>query len=245
MRIVQEKTLIQISFLPRSFPVNCYLVEEEDGMTLIDTALPYSAKKILRVSERLGKPIKRILLTHAHDDHVGGLDALKQVLPDVPVYISARDARLLTGDRALVEGEPGTPIRGGVPRSLKTKPDELLKDGDRIGSLMAITTPGHTPGSMSFIDTRHNFIIAGDAFQTRAGLAVSGQLRILFPFPAMATWNKRIALESALKIKTYQPSLLAVGHGRMLKQPNKAIEDAISEAKQKLNWNGTEKEMES
>lgn len=45
MRMIHEKTLYQLSFLPRAFPVNCYFVEEEDGLTLIDAALPYSAKR--------------------------------------------------------------------------------------------------------------------------------------------------------------------------------------------------------
>lgn len=234
MRLTQESTLYQLSFLPRSFPVNCYLVEEDDGLTLIDTALPYSAKAILETAHNIGKPIVRIVLTHAHDDHVGALDELKEKLPDVPVYISSRDARLMAGDRSLDEDEPDTPIRGGVPKKLKTRADILLEDGDRIGSLMAIATPGHTPGSMSFIDKRNNFVIAGDAFQTRGGVAVSGQLTPWFPFPAMATWNKKVALKSAVRLRKYQPVLLAVGHGRMLKYPEDAIERAIKEAEENL-----------
>ncbi len=234
MRLIREGTLYQLSFLPRSFPVNCYLVEEDDGLTLIDAALPYSAKAILETARNIGKPIVRIVLTHAHDDHVGALDALKENLPDVPVYISSRDARLMTGDRSLDEDEPHTPIRGGVPKKLKTRADILLEDGDRIGSLMAIATPGHTPGSMSFIDTRNNYVIAGDAFQTRGGVAVSGQMRPWFPFPAMATWNKKTALKSAVRLRKYQPVLLAVGHGSMLKYPEDAIEYAIKEAEENL-----------
>ncbi|MES9793628.1 MBL fold metallo-hydrolase, partial [Priestia megaterium] len=38
--------LYQLTFLPRFFPVNCYLVEEKDSLTLIDAALPYSASGI-------------------------------------------------------------------------------------------------------------------------------------------------------------------------------------------------------
>lgn len=53
----------------------------------------------------------------------------------------------------------------------------------------------------------------------------------VFPFPAMATWNKETALQSARKLLEYKPSLLAVGHGKMLKQPEKAITHAITKAK--------------
>ena len=54
--------------------INVYLVREDDGVTLIDTALPRSAKAITAAASRLGAPIKRIALTHSHGDHVGSLD---------------------------------------------------------------------------------------------------------------------------------------------------------------------------
>ncbi|KPV59439.1 hypothetical protein QJ48_10995 [Paenibacillus sp. A3] len=234
MQIKQELTVYQLTFMPRIFPVNCYFVEEDDGLTLIDAALPYSAKGILHAAQTIGKPITRIVLTHAHDDHVGALDQLKRALPGVPVHISARDARLLTGDVTLEPGEPNTPIRGGVPKNVQTGADVLLQDGDRIGSLLAVAAPGHTPGSMAFLDSRNRALIAGDAFQTRGGIAVSGQVRPWFPFPAMATWSKELALESARKLREHQPSLLAVGHGSMLGRPGEAIDRAIADAERRL-----------
>ncbi|MFD2612647.1 MBL fold metallo-hydrolase [Paenibacillus gansuensis] len=235
MKITSIGVLHQLSFLPGFFPVNCYLVEEEDGLTLVDAALPYSAKGILQAAARLGKPITRIVLTHAHDDHVGALDSLKQALPDAPVYISARDARLLAGDVTLEAGEAQTPIRGGVSKKLKTRADVLLHDGGRVGSLQAVAAPGHTPGSMAFLDTRNAALIAGDAFQTRGGIAVAGQVRPLFPFPAWGTWDKATALAGARKLAALAPAVLACGHGRMLEQPAAAIERAIAEAERSLS----------
>jgi glyoxylase-like metal-dependent hydrolase (beta-lactamase superfamily II) len=236
VRIIREQSVWQLTFMPRFFPVNAYLVEEGDSLTLIDAALPYSVKGILQAAQRIGKPIARIVLTHAHGDHVGALDALKRALPGAAVHISARDARLLAGDKGLDPNEPPTDIRGGVPKpgKIRTKPDVLLEDGDRIGSLLAISTPGHTPGSMSFFDTRSRALIAGDAMQTRGGVAVTGQLKPWFPFPAMATWNKEAALDSVRKLKELKPSLLAVGHGRMLKEPGPAIDRAIAEAERNI-----------
>lgn len=234
MRISQVSTIYQLTFLPRFFPVNCYFVEEDDGLTLIDAALPYSAKGILQAAKKIGKPITKILLTHAHEDHVGALDALKRFLPDVPVHISARDARLINGDYSLDPGEHQTPIRGGVPKKLNTRPDILLRDGDRIGSLVAIAAPGHTPGLMAFLDTRNAALIVGDALQTRCGIAVAGQVRAFFPFPAWGTWNKQVALESAYKLVQHQPSLLATGHGHMICEPMKEIQRAIAVAERNL-----------
>lgn len=84
---------------------------------------------------------------------------------------------------------------------MQTKPHHLLTGGETIGSLLAISTPGHTPGSMSFLDTRNGTIIAGDAFQLRGGIAVSGQIKWAFPFPEFDTWNK----EEAIKVHNCSP----------------------------------------
>jgi glyoxylase-like metal-dependent hydrolase (beta-lactamase superfamily II) len=242
MRIKRVNELYQLTFLPRFFPVNCYLLEEEDRLTLIDAALPYSSEGILRAAREIGKPIVRIVLTHAHDDHVGALDKLSIALPEAPVIISARDARLMAADMSLDSGEPQLPIRGGVSNKLKTRPDQLLNDGDRVGSLLAIAAPGHTPGSMAFLDTRSGALIAGDAFQLRGGIAISGVIRPLFPFPAMATWHKGTALETARRLAAYKPSLLAVGHGGLLEQPGNAMDRAVSEAERQLDKDDRKRE---
>src|SRR3954453_3708634 len=75
--------------------VNAYLVSEDDGLTLVDTLVPRSAKAVLRAAQGLGAPIVRIALTHAHGDHIGSLDDLVAALPCVEVLISAPGAPLL------------------------------------------------------------------------------------------------------------------------------------------------------
>ncbi|MDF2921907.1 MAG: hypothetical protein K0R57_821 [Paenibacillaceae bacterium] len=232
MRVAREKHVYQLAFLPALFPINCYLVEEQDSLTLVDAGLPFCVKGIVRTAAAIGKPLARIVLTHAHGDHIGALDLLKQQLPQASVYISARDSRLLAGDRSLLPGEPESPVRGGAPRpgQIRTTPDILLRDGDRIGSLVALAAPRHTPGSMAYLDTRSRALLCGDAFQVRGGIAVSGQLKPLFPFPAMATWNKEQALITARRLLDQEPELLASGHGRMLRQPYAAMGRAVAAA---------------
>ena len=117
-------------------------------------------------------------------------------------------------------------------KKITSKADIVLNDGESIGSLLALFTPGHTPGSMSFMDTRNNAMIAGDAFQTIGGLAVAGQIRPSFPFPAMGTWNKEI-LPEVLKYTQLQ-SISLVGHGEILSQPLADISIAIAEAELNL-----------
>jgi glyoxylase-like metal-dependent hydrolase (beta-lactamase superfamily II) len=234
MKITRIGHLYQLAFMPRFFPVNCYLVEEETELTLIDAALPFSVKGILQAAQQIGKPITRIVLTHAHGDHIGALDGLKKELPHAQVYISRRDAKLLAGNVDLEADEPQTPIKGGIPKGIQTKPDVLLADGDRIGSLQAYAAPGHTPGSMAFLDVRSRALIAGDAFQVRGGVAVSGVVKWKFPFPAMATWSKEASLASTRRLRQLEPSLLAVGHGRMIEQPAAIMDAALDEATAKF-----------
>lgn len=79
---------------PRVFPVNCYLVREDDGLTLIDTGIPGNAPAILAAAGELGQPIRRIVLIHAHGAHLGALDALHQLLADAEVWKSSADQSL-------------------------------------------------------------------------------------------------------------------------------------------------------
>src|ERR671938_1208091 len=98
---VHTTNLVQLTRFPNVFPVNCYLVREDDGLTLIDAALPGSAPAILAAAQALGAPVVRIALTHAHGDHVGSLDALHAALPAAAVLVPAREARFLAGDLRL------------------------------------------------------------------------------------------------------------------------------------------------
>ncbi|ATH91970.1 metallo-beta-lactamase [Bacillus glycinifermentans] len=238
MRLTRYDSIYQLTFFPSIFPVNCYLAEEKDGLTLIDAGLPVSKKGIMEAAKGLGKPIKRIVLTHAHGDHIGSLDALKQAIPGVKVLISERDSRLLKGDKSLLEDEAQTPVKGDIPKNIRTKPDQFLYDGDRVGSLLVIATPGHTPGSLSFFDEKNGVLIAGDAYHTRSGITVSGRLKLSFPFPALATWNKEEALKSAKKLLDIKPKVLATGHGNMAIDPLEGMKKAIGEAEASLNRKG-------
>lgn len=230
MKVTNVRHLYQLAFMPNLFPVNSYLVEEEDHLVLIDAAMPYSAKAILKTAHQIGKPIQKIIITHAHSDHVGALDALTESLPNAEVLMSEREAKLLSGDTSLEKGEEN-PIKGGVPKNVKTQVSSFVKEGDRVGSLQVVHAPGHTPGMIALFDTRDQSLIAGDAIQTRGGIAVSGDLRVAFPFPAWATWDKQAAIQTAENLMKLKPSMLAVGHGSIVHDPVEPVQTAIQRAK--------------
>jgi glyoxylase-like metal-dependent hydrolase (beta-lactamase superfamily II) len=231
MRIKELGTnLVQVTRLPAVFPMNCYLVQEIDGLTLVDSTNSSPADDVDALVKRLGKPLRRVALTHAHGDHVGGVAGVRQRFPGVEISISEREAPILAGDKTLLPAEPQTEVKGFFEK-VDWTPDRLLKPGDRVGSLEVVASPGHTPGHVAFLDTRDRALIVGDAFQTRGGIAVSGDMRLLFPFVAMATWNKPTALASAVALRALNPFLLATGHGETLSNPGAVMDRAIEAAK--------------
>jgi glyoxylase-like metal-dependent hydrolase (beta-lactamase superfamily II) len=207
--------------------VNAYLVPEDDGLTLVDTMLPRSAKAILRSAEELGAPIVRIALTHAHGDHIGSLDALAAALPGVEVLISARDARLLDKDKSVDPREPQSKVRGSIPGA-KTQPTRTLSAGDMVGSLEVVAAPGHTPGHVAFFDRRDGTLLCGDAFTTIGGVATTNKVRLPFPLASMATWDGPTELDSARALRALEPARLAPGHGKVVESPLAAMDAAIA-----------------
>jgi glyoxylase-like metal-dependent hydrolase (beta-lactamase superfamily II) len=206
--------------------VNCFLVAEDDGLTLVDTMLRGSAERILGAARSAGAPIVRIVLTHYHDDHSGSIDALAEQLPDAELSWSGRDARILRGDTSVDPGEPHRKIRPVKPRAATA--DRELVAGDRVGSLEVVPAPGHTPGQIALLDTRDRTLIAGDAYSTLGGVATTAGPYWRFPLPGIATWDRPLALESARALRALAPRRLAVGHGRTVDDPLAAMDAAIA-----------------
>ena len=207
--------------------VNAYLVQEDDGLTLVDALIPGADKRILAAAATLGAPIVRIALTHAHGDHIGSLDKLAAALPGVEVLISGRDARLLTKDETPDPGEPQAKLRGGYPGA-ETAPTATFAPGDRIGSLEVHAAPGHTPGQVAFLDTRDGTLYCADSYSTVGGVATTAKPYLRFPLPGFATWHRPTALETARAMRALDPARLAPGHGGVVERPGAAMDRAIA-----------------
>ncbi len=233
MKIMKKRNLYQLTFLPAIFPVNCFVYEKSDRLIVFDMGMKGFVNEIKKLEEQTGKSVSILLLTHAHGDHVNGVPKFREVFPKVNIGISARDKKLLAGDFSLLATEAPGKIKGGVSKT-EIPVDFIFEPGEEIDGLKVIAAPGHTPGSVAFLD-ENGVMIAGDAFQLRGGIAVAGIIRPLFPFPAFGTWDATTALMSAKKLVEFQPSLLAVGHGDMLENPVSEMQNAIKTAERKLH----------
>ena len=182
--------------------VNAFLVVEDDGVTLIDTTMKQGAHGILNAA---GGRLTRIALTHNHSDHIGGLDTLKAQLSDSVEVLWPETEAVTT----------------------QTQPTTLLKEGDRIGSLEVVASPGHSPGHVAFLDVRDKTLFAGDVYSTAGGVRVTNRVNPLFPLVGMATEDRDLDLESARKLRTLDAALLTVGHGKSIRDPADAMDKAI------------------
>ena len=222
MQVVKETD--NLFRLTRFGMVNCFLVRE-DGLTLVDADLPGSADSIPYCAKEIASPIRRILQTHAHFDHTGAVDDLMHATKGLELLIGSREARLLAGDLSLETGETGRKLFGFV--RIDSQPTRLLKEGDLVGSLGAIRSPGHTPGHMALLDERDYSLLAGDAFTTQPWLPAAGVFSPAFLLAALFSWSATLGAESAAKLRSLNPSRLSVGRGTTLVSPLKDMDRAV------------------
>lgn len=164
----------------RRIGVDTFIIAEPGRpLTLIDAGMPWSRWPIERRIRRIGRApaeIGRIVCTHGHLDHVGGIPRLLRGRSDVTVLMHPADiAGLAIGLRqALGRSDDGVARRNRLLDYLTPAPARLrpIEDGDVIpvlGGLRVIHTPGHTPGSVCLYAERHRLLFTGDVLQVIRG----------------------------------------------------------------------------
>lgn len=144
---------------------NCYFVYREDTNDVIFFDPADKGDYIYETLREKGFQVKGILLTHAHFDHIWGVNRLQE-LSGAPLYAYEEE-------RALCEDAVKN-VSDQVGRPCTVKPDRYLKDQEEITiaemTCRVIATPGHTIGSCCYYFEEEGILIAGDTlFQESVG----------------------------------------------------------------------------
>jgi glyoxylase-like metal-dependent hydrolase (beta-lactamase superfamily II) len=210
--------IIDNVFVVPGVVANPYIIVDADGLTVIDTGMPRSEKKILAYVASLGKSandVKRIILTHSDLDHVGGLAALQKAT-GARSYASQIEAG------AIAAGKPSreiTPSGFSLRRLLFTlmrpffkatpfQVDEILKEGQilpMLGGLHVVETSGHTPGHISLFAPEAGVLFCGDSMVTDEQ-GIHGSRSGL-------TWDEARAEEAVRKQAALGARIVCSGHG--------------------------------
>lgn len=198
-----------------------YVIEATDGLTLVDASVSGSLPQIERDLKLGGyrlSNIKRILITHAHSDHVGSLAALKEVT-EARIYAHHHhESAVIRGEKEPVR-PPRAQMNGanrllaGLLRSPFPPPvqvDYELKEGDRLDEVLpgleVIDEPGHSPSQCGFWQAEQRLLFGGDVMMNIPfGLSLP---------VAYATLDMDEAKRSICKVAEMDAATLCLGHGK-------------------------------
>jgi glyoxylase-like metal-dependent hydrolase (beta-lactamase superfamily II) len=138
------------------FVQNCYLLADPATREAVIVDPGEEPRLFLDALERRQWRLTAIWLTHAHLDHIMGVEAVQRAT-GVPIYLHPLD-------RPLYEALPAQGEWAGLALTAPPPPDAALADGQRLRvgthEIVVCHTPGHSPGSVSFVGD--DFIVGGD-----------------------------------------------------------------------------------
>lgn len=232
-----------MKIIPLSIPtpfyvgdVNVYLIKEEP-LTLIDVG-PKTKEASDALREKLRRDgiefsdIKRIVLTHAHEDHCGLAKQVRDEAKNAEILVHNWETGHLFG-RLAREEHHKLMLRAGVPETVFREMQDIYKDISLLtdalsdgefsalqdemelefstGILKVLHTPGHTPGSCSFVREANRTLICGDCVLKRI---TPNPIVSPDPFDNQKRFKSLAEyLVSLAKIRSYSPTLVYGGHG--------------------------------
>lgn len=196
--------------------LNIYVWNERSEVTLIDCGLPGAAGEIesgLRTLGFTSGQVRRVILTHAHDDHMGSAADLAGW--GAQIWAPHADADIVRGlrrqpdpvlrawERPIAEAlQPGPPPRpASVHRELHA--GEVLDFG---GGAEVLAVPGHTAGSVALLLPRYRLLFSGDTLANVRGVTMPGVFNL----------DSAAVEESARRLAHLDVDIVCVGHGDVL-----------------------------
>jgi glyoxylase-like metal-dependent hydrolase (beta-lactamase superfamily II) len=187
------------------------------GGVLVDAGTRHATHRILRGLD--GATVHALAVTHAHADHQGASAALRERL-GVPFWgpaaerdaLERGDLRAMAPDNAIVRWQ----LRHWAGPAVAV--DRALAEGDELDAgFVALETPGHSPGHLSYWREEDRTLVAGDVLFGRHPL--TGRPGLHEP-PPRFTLDPARNRASIRRVAAMRPALIVFGHGPAWRDPD-------------------------
>lgn len=210
----------RVDAIPIANLINVLLIEGEDGWTLVDTGVGSSVDRIKSALAALDsgpEGLRRIFLTHQHDDHIGGLKGILEWAPEAEVSTTKHEAEVISGERGF--DPQSNPILRRLASNAKppgVPVGEIVGEGDVVSGFRVISTPGHTLGHVSLLRDEDSLLFTADAFGCLPRRLRVGVRKAFCTDPAQAK-------NSAEKLLNEEFSTAVLAHGEPLRAGAKEL----------------------
>ena len=186
--------------MPISVPINVWFIQNGDDIYIVDTGVQQLVDQQMKAALSLGTP-KAILLTHGHNDHIGGVAKWLEKY-DLPVYAHEKELPYIDGE--IPYPKKDSPENTGVAGKVQPLTEEILQHTP----IRFYHTPGHAPGHVVYHHEVDNILLAGDLFITTS--------EKLHPPVARFTSYMKENIDSGAIVEQLKPDRISSSHGQDL-----------------------------